>query len=86
MVTPVWRVWDAVAAAAAEAGVRPAESELIGLAPLASLLGIADHAGAPVDSPVEERLAAAAAYVALRDFSPMQALELRLAAVERAGG
>ena len=83
-VTPIWQVWDAVTAAAAEAGARPAESELIGLAPLASLLGIADHAGAPEGAPVEERLAVAAASVALRDFSPMQALELRLAAVEAA--
>ncbi len=80
--TPIWRVWDAVTAAAAEAGVRPAESELIGLAPLASLLAVADHAGAPTDAAVEERLAVAADYIRLRDFSPMQTLELRLAAEE----
>lgn len=81
-VTPIWRVWHAVAEAAGEAGVRLAESELIGLAPLASLLGVADHAGAPAGAYVEERLAAGARYIALRDFSPLQALELRLAAVE----
>ena len=34
-----------------------AESELIGLAPLAAFLAVADHAGAPPDAPVEERLA-----------------------------
>jgi len=81
-VTPMWRVWEAVAALAAEAGVEPAESELIGLAPLASLLDVADHAGAPADLPTEERLAAAAAFLRLRDFSPLQALELRLAAAD----
>jgi glutamate formiminotransferase len=84
-VTPIWQVWDAVAEAAAAVGARAAESELIGLAPLASLLDIADHAGTPAGLPLEERLAAAAGYVALRDFSPMQALELRLAAAVAAG-
>jgi glutamate formiminotransferase len=82
-VTPLWRVWDAVRELAAEDGVRPAESELIGLAPLASFLAVADHAGAPVTDPVEARLAAAATYLQLRDYSPMQILELRL---EAAGG
>ena len=77
-VTPLWRVWDAVRGLAAEDGVRPAESELIGLAPLASFLGVAEHAGAPPDDPLEARLAAAAAYIRLRDYSPMQILELRL--------
>lgn len=79
-VTPLWRVWDAVRELAAEDGVRPAESELIGLAPLASFLAVADHAGADPGDPVEDRLAAAAAYLKLRDFSPLQALELRLEA------
>ena len=77
-VTPLWRVWDAVRELAAEDGVRPAESELIGLAPLASFLGVAEHAGASPDAPIEARLAAAAAYIRLRDYSPMQILELRL--------
>ena len=85
-VTPLWRVWEAVAEIAAEAGVQPAESELIGLAPLAALLDVADHAGAPADIAVEERLAVAAGFLRLRDFSPTQALELRLAAAGRAQG
>jgi glutamate formiminotransferase len=76
--TPLWLVWDVVRDLAAEDGVRPAESELIGLAPLASFLAVADHAGAPVDDPVESRLAAAADYLRLRDYSPLQILELRL--------
>ena len=83
-VTPLWLVWETVRAEAAAAGVEPAESELIGLAPLAALLGVADHAGAPAGAPVDERLAAAARFLRLRDFSPLQALELRLDAA-RAG-
>ena len=61
-----------------------AESELIGLAPLAALLGVADRAGAAAADPVESRLAAAAGYLRLRDFSPLQALELRLEAARTA--
>jgi glutamate formiminotransferase len=79
-VTPLWRVWEAVDAEARAAGVEPAESELIGLAPVAALLDVADHAGASADGPVEDRLAVAARFLRLRDFSPLQALELRLAA------
>ena len=48
------------------------------MAPLAALLSVADHAGADETDPIETRLAAAAAYLHLRDFSPHQALELRL--------
>ncbi|HEY7522293.1 MAG TPA: glutamate formimidoyltransferase [Candidatus Limnocylindrales bacterium] len=81
-VTPLWEVWEAVRDLAAEDGIQPAESELIGLAPQASLLDVADHAGAPSSDPVEARLAAAAAFLRLRDFDPLQALELRLAAAE----
>ena len=83
-VTPLWVVWDTVRDVAAEDGVELAESELIGLAPLAALLAVADHAGAPTEDAVERRLALAAAYLRLRDFSPMQALALRLEAA-RAG-
>jgi glutamate formiminotransferase len=76
--TPLWQVWETVRAEAAEDEVELAESELIGLAPLAAFLDVADHAGADRDAPIEERLAAAAAFLKLRDFSPLQALELRL--------
>ncbi len=78
-VTPLWRAWDAVGELAAEEGIGLAESELIGLAPLAAFLDVADHAGADPGAPTEERLAAAAAAIRLRDFSPLMALELRLA-------
>ena len=77
-VTPLWRVWETVRAEAAEDGIELFESELIGLAPLAAFLDVADHVDAPRDAPIEERLAAAAAFLRLRDFSPLQALELRL--------
>jgi glutamate formiminotransferase len=80
-VTPVWRVWETVRAEAAEDGIKLFESELIGLAPLAAFLDVADHAEAPADAPIHDRLAAAAAFLRLRDFSPLQALELRLEAV-----
>ncbi len=51
-VTPLWLVWDSVRELAAEDGVEPAESELIGLAPLASFLAVADHAGVDPSDPV----------------------------------
>jgi glutamate formiminotransferase len=84
-VTPLWLAWQAVGDLAAEDGVALAESELIGLAPLAALLDVADHAGAQQDADVETRLRAAAAAISLRDFSPLMALELRLAAAREAG-
>ncbi len=85
-VTPLWLVWESVAALAAQDGVGLAESELIGLAPLAALLAVADRADAPSDDSVEVRLAATATYLRLRDFSPLQALELRLEAARSGVG
>lgn len=82
--TPIWQVWEAVEELAAEDGIGLLESELIGLAPLAALLDVADHAGAAPEAPVASRLASAAAAIRLRDFSPLMALELRLAAARPA--
>ena len=82
--TPIWLVWEAVRAEAATDGVHLAESELIGLAPLAALLDVADHVGVSEHLSQEERLAGAAGFLKLREFSPLQALELRLAAVRKA--
>ena len=82
--TPLWTVWDAVGAEAAADGVDLAESELIGLAPLAAFQAVADRAEAPRDAPPEERVVAAGRYLKLRDASPQMALELRLA--RAAGG
>lgn len=85
-VTSLWRVWEAVAELAAEEGVAPAESELIGLAPLAAFLDVAERVGVGEAAPLEERLAAAARAIRLRDFRPDMALELRLAAAMEAAG
>ncbi|MFN8621958.1 MAG: glutamate formimidoyltransferase [Chloroflexota bacterium] len=82
-ITPMWRVWEAVEALAAEAGVGLRESELIGLAPQMAILAAADHAGVPATTALEERLAAGAAAIRIRDFTPDMALELRLAAASR---
>jgi glutamate formiminotransferase len=81
--TPIWQAWDVVGELAAEDGIRLAESELIGLAPLAALLDVADHAGAPSDADDRTRLAAAAEAIRLRDFDPLMALELRLAEAQK---
>jgi glutamate formiminotransferase / 5-formyltetrahydrofolate cyclo-ligase len=84
--TPIWQAWDAVGDLAAEDGILLAESELVGLAPIAALLDVADHAGAPTDADDRTRLAAAAAAIRLRDFDPLMALELRLAAAREGSG
>ena len=81
--TPLWVAWEAVRAEAAEDGVELAESELIGLAPLAAFQAVADRAGAREDAPPEERVLAAGRFLRLRDASPLMALELRLGAAAR---
>ena len=81
--TPIWRVWESVRAEAAGDGVHLAESELIGLAPLEALLDVADHAGVSAHLLQTDRLAGAAAFLRLRDFSPLQALELRLEVAQK---
>jgi glutamate formiminotransferase len=85
-VTPLWLVWDTVRAEAAADGLDLRESELIGLCPLAAFLAVADHAGFDPSASVEDRCASAAGYLRLPDFSPMQILELRLAAAQRGDG
>ena len=84
-VTPIWRVWEAVGAAAAEHGVELRESELIGLAPIKALTDVAAHIGVDESLPEEERISRAAEWLRIRDFDPSMALELRLAAAEAAG-
>jgi glutamate formiminotransferase len=83
-VTPLWQVWEAVSSLAAADGVAVRESELIGLAPLAALLDVADHAEVPNDIAVEDRITRAAEWLRMRDFHPTRALELRLAAASDA--
>jgi glutamate formiminotransferase / 5-formyltetrahydrofolate cyclo-ligase len=82
--TPMWRVWDEVEDLAAAEGIPIRESELIGLAPLAAFDDVAVHAGLAADAPVEDRFAAAAAALRLRDPRPEMALEIRLGAEMRA--
>lgn len=78
--TPMWRVFEEVQARADDEGVGIAASEIIGLVPLAALLEVADHLGAPDSDSVEARIGAAAAWLRVVDFRPDMALELRLAA------
>jgi glutamate formiminotransferase len=78
--SPMWRVWDEVAKLAAEEGVAPRESELIGLAPQAAIDDVAAHAGVLGRADPEVRFAAAARYLRLRDADPLMVLEQRLAA------
>ena len=82
--TPLWAAWEAVGVEAAHDGVDLAESELIGLAPLAAFQAVANRAGTPSDAPPEERVLAAGRFLKLRDASSLMALELRLA--RAAGG
>ncbi len=77
-VTPMWRVWEEVERLAAAEGVALRESELIGLAPQAAILAVADHAGVPAGPSLEERLTAGARALRIRGFTPDMALELRL--------
>lgn len=78
--SPMWRVFERVRNLAAGAGTSIRDSELIGLAPLRAFLETADHVGVPSTLSVEARVAAAARWLCIRDASPDQALELRLAA------
>jgi glutamate formiminotransferase / 5-formyltetrahydrofolate cyclo-ligase len=81
-VTPLWLVWETVVELARAEGVEPRESELIGLAPLAALLDVADHIGADRGASDEERIGRAADWLRIRGFDPSMALELRLAAAD----
>jgi glutamate formiminotransferase len=78
--TPIWRVWEEVAARASTAGVNLRESELIGLAPLDAFLAVADHAGVDAALPDPERVLAAGRAVRLRGAVAEMALEIRLRA------
>jgi glutamate formiminotransferase len=84
--TPMWRVFDEVSRLAIEDGVGIRESELIGLAPQAAFDGVAAHAGVAAAAGPEARFAAAAAYLRLRDASPLMVLEQRLAAARASAG
>lgn len=84
-ITPIWRVWEAVGAAAREHDVGLRESELIGLCPLKALTDVADHVRVAPALSDEERITRAAEWLRVRDFDPSMALEIRLDEAEQAG-
>jgi glutamate formiminotransferase / 5-formyltetrahydrofolate cyclo-ligase len=78
-VTPFWRVWERVSELAASEGTEVHDSELIGLAPEAAFLDVAEHIGVEPGVERHARLAEAAGWLRMRGFRPDMALELRLA-------
>lgn len=82
--TPLWRVWEEAEQLAAEEGVSLLDSELIGLAPAAALVAVADHIGSGSFHTAEQRLNEAAAWLRIRRFDPNLVLEVRLAQVRAA--
>jgi glutamate formiminotransferase len=82
--TPLWQVWETVDGLAREEGVSMLDSELIGLAPAAALLNVADHIGLASGRPIEERIFEAASWLRVRRYDPGMILELRLAAARAA--
>jgi glutamate formiminotransferase / 5-formyltetrahydrofolate cyclo-ligase len=78
--TSLWRIWETVDGLARQAGVSMLDSELIGLAPAAALLDVADHIGVASGRPIEERVREAAEWLRIRRYEPGMVLELRLAA------
>ena len=79
--TPLWQVWEQAERLAADEGVSLLDSELIGLAPAAALVAVADHIGSGSFHTAEQRLGEAAAWLRIRRFDPSMALEVRLAQV-----
>ncbi len=77
--TPLWQVWETAERLAAEERVSLLDSELIGLAPAAALVAVADHIGSGSFHTAERRLAEAAAWLRIRRFDPSMVLEVRLA-------
>lgn len=78
--TPLWRIWETVDQLARAEGVSMLDSELIGLAPAAALLDVADHIGVASGRSIEERIREASSWLRIRLFEPGMVLELRLAA------
>ncbi len=54
------------------------DSELIGLAPAAALLDVADHIGVATGRLLEDRVREAAGWLRIRRYEPGMVLELRL--------
>ena len=79
--TPLWRVWEEAERLAADEGVSLLDSELIGLAPAAALVAVADHIGSGSFHTAEQRLHEAAAWLRIRRWDPSMVLEVRLVQV-----
>jgi glutamate formiminotransferase len=77
--TPLWQVWEEAERLAADEGVSLLDSELIGLAPAAALVAVADHIGSGSFHTAEQRLREAASWLRIRRFDPSMVLEVRLA-------
>jgi glutamate formiminotransferase len=77
--TPLWQVWEEAERLAADEGVSLLDSELIGLAPAAALVAVADHIGSGSFHTAEQRLHEAASWLRIRRFDPNMVLEVRLA-------
>jgi glutamate formiminotransferase len=82
--TPLWRIWETVELLARAEGVSMLDSELIGLAPAAALLDVADHIGVASGRLFEDRVREAAGWLRIRRYEPGMVLELRLAAARSA--
>jgi glutamate formiminotransferase / 5-formyltetrahydrofolate cyclo-ligase len=76
--TSLWRIWETVDSLARHEGVSMLDSELIGLAPAAALLDVADHIGVASGRPIDERVREAAEWLRIRRYEPGMVLELRL--------
>jgi glutamate formiminotransferase len=77
--TPLWQVWEEAERLAADEGVSLLDSELIGLAPAAALVAVADHIGSGSFHTAEQRLQEAASWLRIRRFDPDMVLEVKLA-------
>lgn len=77
--TPLWRVWEEAHRLARGEDVQVLDSELIGLAPMAALLDVADHIGVATSATVDSRLEQAGSALRIRHFEAGMALERRLA-------
>ena len=81
--TPLWRVWERVDQLARAHGVSMLDSELVGLAPAAAMLEVADHIGVASGRSLDDRVREAAGWLRIRRYEPGMVLELRLAEARR---
>jgi glutamate formiminotransferase len=77
--TPLWLVWETVGRLATAEGVQVLDSELVGLAPAAALIDVADHMGTDAARPPAQRVMDAGTWLRIRHFRVDMTLEARLA-------